>query len=348
MDEVSMIGLDTSKSVFEVHGTNSRGEEKLKRSLKRSAVIGFFEKLPKCTVALEACGCSHQWGRELMALGFKVLLVPPPFVKRFLNGRRKTDARDAKALALAGLSAELRAVPVKGVAAQACGLSLKVRDLLVRQSTQTGNSLRGLLAEFGHVAAKGDAGLAGLIARLEAGELAVPAIALEAFAVLVKQWHRLGAEIAALSKAIVARAKADPVISRLMAVPGVGPLTATAFVLKVADPKRFDSARQCSAWLGMAPNEHSTAGKRRLGRITKEGDEGVRRLLVLGAATVLIRARRSPQTARPWVRGILQRRPFKVAAVALAARNARTLWALLARGTDYMPAKGHPVKEITA
>jgi transposase len=337
MDHVSIIGFDTAKSVFQVHGADERGDCKLVRRLKRREVLPFFAKQPACVVALEACGCSHYWGREIGALGHAVKLVPPPFVKRFMVGRRKTDARDAKALAHAGRCSELRAVPVKSEARQAESMAVKVRALLVRQHTQIGNSLRAMIAEFGHTSRTGDKGLEGLIARLESGEARVPEAALEPLAVYVRQWRALAQEIARLTALVFARAKANPVARRLMTVPGVGPLGAMVFALKVDDPGRFRCGRNCAAWLGLAPNEHSSAGRRRIGSISKEGDEDLRRLLVLGAATVLIRAKRDPAGASPWVAAIVKRCRFKVAAVALAARNARTLWALLKHGTDYTP-----------
>lgn len=348
MEHISTIGLDTSKSVFQVHGFDAKGNDTLVKRLKRREVLAFFAKLPPCVVSLEACGSSHYWGREIKALGHVVKLVPPPFVKRFLSGRRKTDARDAKALALAGQSAGLRAVPVKSQEQQAEGMAVKVRGLLVRQHTQIGNSLRAMIAEFGHTSAIGDKGLEALIARVESADAEVPKAALEALAASVRQWRSLGEEIAKLTTLLLAKAKADPVVRRLMAVPGVGPLGAMVFVNKVNDPKRFKCGRDCSAWLGFVPNEHSTAGKVRRGSITKEGDEGLRTLMVLGAVSVLLHARRNPATASPWVVEILKRRPFKVAAVALAARNARTLWALLKHGTAFKQRRATAVTPPTA
>lgn len=337
MEHVSTIGFDTAKSVFQVHGVDERGDCKLVRRLKRREVLPFFEKQPSCTVALEACGASHHWAREIMARGHQVKLVPPPFVKRFMLGRRKTDARDAKALAHAGQCADLRVVPVKSAERQAEVMAVKVRSILVRQHTQLGNSLRAMIAEFGIVARAGDKGLEGLIGAIESGGARVPEAALVPLSCYIRQWRALSEEIAKLTAVLLAKAKANPIVRRLMAVPGVGPLSALVFALKVDDPDRFRCGRNCAAWLGLAPNEHSTAGKRRIGSISKEGDESLRTLLVLGAATVLIRAKRDPASAMPWVAAIIRRCRFKVAAVALAARNARTLWALLKHGTVFTP-----------
>jgi transposase len=329
--------MDTAKRVFQVHGIDAKGDCVLVRRLKRREVLAFFKQQPSRTVALEACGAAHYWGREIAALGHAVKLVPPSFVKRFAEGRRKTDARDAKALALAGRSADLRPVPVKSAARQAALLVVKARSLLVRQHTQLGNALRGHFAEFGLTARTGDNGLEDLIGKVESGQAGLPETSLAAFAVLIGQWRGLGGEIAKLTATLLAQARGNETVRRLMEVPGVGPVTASVFALKIDDPGRFACGRNCAAWLGLTPNEHSTAGKRRLGAITKAGDEDLRSLLVLAAATLLIRAKRNPQGAGAWVRGILKRRPFKVAAVALAARNARTLWALLKHGATYQP-----------
>jgi transposase len=337
MNEISTIGLDTAKSVFQLHGIDAMGDCKLARRLKRREVLGFFKKQPACTVALEACSASHYWGREIASLGHAVKLVPPPFVKRFAEGRRKTDARDAKALAFAGRSSDLRAVPLKSAERQAELLVVKARSLLVRQHTQVGNALRGHLAEFGLTARTGDKGLEGLIDKAESGEAGLPEAVLAVFAVLIGQWHRLGNEIAKLTARLIAQARGNETVKRLMGVPGVGPVIASIFALKVDDPGRFACGRNCAAWLGLTPNEHSSGGKRRLGAISKTGDEDLRSLLVMGAASLLIRAKRAPESAGSWVRGILKRRPFKVAAVALAARIARTLWALLKHGGTYDP-----------
>jgi transposase len=329
--------LDTAKSVFQLHGIGANGDAKLVRRLKRGEMVRFFAKQPACTVALEACAASHYWAREIEALGHAVKLVPPPFAKRFAEGRRKTDARDAKALAFAGRCADLRPVPVKSAGQQAAHLTIKARGLLVRQHTQLSNSLRGHLGEFGLIARTGTKGLEDLIAKVESGVAGLPDAAYAPLAALTGLWRMLAHEIAKLSAALSARASADPAVKRLMSVPGAGPMIASVFALKVDNPGRFDCGRDCAAWLGLTPNERSSAGKRRLGSITKAGDEDLRSLLVMGAASVLLRARRAPERADPWVRDIVKRRPFKVAAVALAARMARTLWALLKTGESYEP-----------
>lgn len=335
MDKISMIGFDTAKSVFQIHGMNDHGDCKLVRRLKRKEVLPFFKKQLACTVAMEACSASHYWGREIAALGHAVKLVPPRFIKRFNDGKRKNDARDAKALGFAGRAEDLRPVPVKSESRQAELLTVKVRGLLVRQHTQAGNSLRSQLAEFGLVARSGDKGLESLIDKVENGGAGLPAQAIAPFTALIKHWRDTGDAIAKLTADLMAKARNNPTVKRLMDVPGVGPVIGVVFSLQVDDPGRFACGRNCAAWLGLVPNEHSSGSKRRLGAITKQGNEDLRSLLVLGAAAILIRAKRDPASADPWVLAILKRRPFKVAATALAARNARILWALLKSGETY-------------
>lgn len=337
MSELSIIGMDTAKSVFQLHGMDGKGECKLVRRLKRGQVLNFFAKQAPCTVVVEACGAAHYWGREIAKFGHTVKLAPPPFLIRFRDSGRKTDARDAKALAFAGLSSELRPVPVKSAEGQAELMSVKARSLLVRQHTQTGNALRGHLAEFGLIARCGDKGLEGLLAQVESGEASLPQAAIAPLAMLIQQWRALGAMIVKLTAELMAKAKTNPTVKRLMSVPGVGPIIAAVFALKVDDPSRFRCGRNCAAWLGLTPNEHSSGKKRRLGAISKAGDEELRSLLVLGAASLLNQAKRTPQKADPWIAAILKRRPFKVAAVALAARLARILWALTKHGTSFTP-----------
>jgi transposase len=339
MKKLSMIGLDTAKSVFQLHCLDDAGVCAQTCRLKRSDLESYFRKLDPCVVALEACGASYHWARLLVTLGHQVKLVPPQFVKRFLEGSRKTDARDAKALALAGRSPDLRSVPIRSEAEQAGLAVLSARRLLVNQRTQTGNSLRGHLAEFGLVARTGDCGLEGLLNKVEAGEISVPAAALEAVAALASQWRALDGRIAKLTLRLTTEAKGNAKTRRLMQVPGVGPITAMAFVLKVPEPKRFAAARGCTAWLGLVCNERSSGSKRRLTGITKAGDEDLRTLLVQGAASVIVAAKRKPADASvsPWLRRMIAAKAFKVAAVALAARNARTLWAMLKTGADYDP-----------
>ncbi len=336
MSEISMIGFDTAKNVFQACCTDAQGLVVKNLRLKRRQVVEFFGKTAACMVALEACGASYYWARQIAALGHTVKLVPPPFLKRYCSSH-KSDARDAHALAMAGRDPMLRPVPVKSEDEQADLMRFKVRSLLVRQHTQAGNSLRGLLAEFGLTANSGTKGLETLIARIETGAVALPQPAIAALAILVRHWRGLGGEIAALNAALIAHARSDERTRRLMTVPGVGPVIASVCAAKLGDPGRFACGRDFAAWLGLTPKQHASGDKRKLGSITKAGDEDLRSLLVLGAAAVLIRAKRKPDNADPWAAAILRRKPFKVAAVALAARIARTLWAILKRGGVYEP-----------
>lgn len=337
MRKISIIGLDIAKSVFQVHGDDSAGNPVLTRRLKRREVLAFFKKLERCVVALEACGAAHYWAREIAALRHTVRLVPPAFVKRFLTGRRKTDPRDARALALAGASLELRAVPVKSKEQQAELCLMGVRRLLIQQRTQAANSLRGRLAEMGLVARTGDAGLDELIAKVETGQAELPAVLTQAIAALVHTLRHLEAEIAKLTSQLGVQVRTNPDTKRLTTAPGVGPIIAFGWALKVPDASRFKSGRDCAAWLGLAPNEHSSANKRRLGHITKAGDEDLRSLLVQGGASLATVAKRNPAKAHPWVVAIVKRRPFKVAIVAIAARLARTLWAMQRDRSSFRP-----------
>ena len=334
MEKASMIGLDIAKNVFEVHGRSAAGEVVVRRSLKRSRVEKFFGELPAAVIGLEACGSAHHWARLLGKLGHEVLLMPPAYVKPFVK-RNKTDAIDAAACCKAMNDPDMRFVPVKTVDQQA-GLSLhRSRDLLVSQRTQLGNALRALLSEFGIVAGKGKAGLAQLVDGLRAGTLDLPADAVVAATTLADQHTALDVAAAALKRRITAQAKADDKAVMLKTAPGVGPLTAHATRATLPDPSLFKSGRDFAAWLGLTPRLHGTGGKTHTGPITKQGNQPLRRLLVLGATAWLRQVRARPEKASPWLRGMLARRPVKVVAVAQAARTARILWAMLSHNQPY-------------
>jgi transposase len=334
MEEISIISLDTAKSVFQVCCVDGHSVVLRNVQVKRRQVLGVFAKMPACIVALEACGAAFYWARQLARMGHDVKLVPPPFLKRFA-GRHKSDMRDAHALALAARDPMLRPVPLKSEEEQAGLMPVKVRSLLMRQRTQLSNSLRGHLAEFGLIGACGDKGLTLLMERIEAGDEALPTAAREALAVLAHQWRGLNEAIAKLDAQLGMDIKSNPTVKRLMGVPGVGPITALVCQMKVPDVHRFESGRHFAAWLGLAPKQHSSGNRVKLGSITKAGDEDLRSLLVMGAASVLMRAKRQPHKCDDWIIELQKRRPFKVAAVALAAKNARILWALMKHGTHY-------------
>ena len=330
----NMIGLDIAKSVFQVHGENAAGQPVLQRRLRRSQVLEVFAKLPPARIGIEACGSAHYWGRELSALGHEVRLIPAAYVKPFVR-RNKTDARDAAAICTALGRPDMRFVAVKSEAQQAARGLERSRDLLVRQHTQLMNSVRGQLAEFGVIAAQGRRGFAELAAATAAGTAMVPASVIEMLRLLVPQIDRLGLAIGVLEQRIVKAARADPAMRRLATIPGVGPLSAHAIVTAIGKGNQFARARDFAAWCGLTRRVDQSADKRRERGISRQGDGGVRKLLVLGASALLRHRRASPERATEWQRGILARRPVKVAVVAQAAKNARIAWAMLQSGQSY-------------
>ncbi|MBL6458852.1 IS110 family transposase [Belnapia sp. T6] len=333
MEEITTVGLDLAKSVFQVHGVNAAGGVVLRRKLRRSALLDFFETLPPALVGMEACGGAHHWARELTRLGHTVRLMPPAYVKPYVK-RGKTDAADAEAICEAVTRPTMRFVPIKTEAQQASLVELKVRDMLVRQRTQTINALRSHLAEYGIVAAQGRK-LVELIAVVRGDEDSrLPHLAREALSELVAQIEALQERIERLDSRMVRHAREDETARRLASIPGIGAIGATALAAMVSDPQGFASARHFAASLGLTPKPHSSGGKERLGRISRQGNSMLRRLLVLGATSRLRYARRNPE-ASDWTTRLLARRPFKVVAVALANKMARIAWALLARGGTY-------------
>lgn len=340
MEQASMIGLDIAKNVFEVHGRSAAGEVVVQRSLKRSQMEKFFTKLAPAMIGMEACGSAHHWARVLGKMGHTVRLMPPAYVKPYVK-RNKSDAIDAAACCEAVGRPDMRFVQVKTVEQQAALSLHRSRDLLVSQRTQLGNALRALLAEFGIVSGRGKAGLARLIDELHAGTLELPEDARVAATALVDQRAALDAAAEVLERRIVAQSKTDEKTKRLQTAPGVGPLTAHATLATLPDPSLFKSGRDFAAWLGLTPRLHGTGGKTRTGRITKQGNQPLRRLLVLGATAWLRQVRARPEKASPWLRGMIARRPIKVVAVAQAARTARILWAMLKHNQPYRaPALG--------
>jgi transposase len=332
--DVSTIGLDLAKHVFQVHGANAEGSPVFNRKLRRGEVLRFFEKLPPCLVGMEACGTAHYWAREIAALGHEVRLIPPAYVKPFVK-RGKTDAADAEAIGEAVTRKTMRFVPVKTARQQAATMVLKTRALLVRQRTQAVNALRAHLAELGIIAAVGMAKVAALVAIVrDETDARLPPAARFALMAVVDQIGALAGQIDRLERSIVTGAKRDEDMRRLTTIPGVGAITAATIKSLVPDPGGFKSGRHFAAWLGLAPRPHSSGGKERLGRISKMGNPELRTLLVIGATSVL-RIARNDARARPWLTALLARRPFKVAAVALANKMARIIWALLNRGGIY-------------
>ena len=326
------IGLDTSKHVFQLHGVDENEKPVLRRQIRRSEVEKCFAKLPSTRIGIEACGASHHWARLLRGLGHEVLLMPPQYIKAYVK-RGKNDRIDAAAICEAMSRPGMRFVPVKTAERQAALMVLRVRDLLIKQRTMLSNAIRGHAAEFGLVAAKGPVKMSELLQRAHAEEAGVPALAREMLSLLANQLDALEARLKALETQLVAWHRQDPVSQCLATQPGIGPIGAVSFALKVSDPQGFRSARHFAAWLGLTPKEHSTGGRRRPGRISRQGDEALRKLLVLGA-TARIRFAKA-DSASPWLLNLLARKPNKLAAIALANKMARTLWAMMVSGETY-------------
>jgi transposase len=335
MSEITTVGLDLAKNVFQVHGADASGRAELRKKLRRDQVLAFFSQLQPCIVAMEACGGAHFWGREIVKLGHEVRLIPPAYVKPFVK-RQKNDAADAEAICEAAQRPTMRFVPVKSEETQGAAMVFRVRELLIRQRTQAINALRGHLTEFGQIVPQGAANAAKLIAIVEEPASGLPADAIATLKVLVAAMTHLEAELGKLDAEIVRRAKANEVARRLMTVPGIGPLIATAIAVLAPPPETFRRARDFAAWLGLVPRQHSTGGKQRLGATTKMGERSLRRLLIIGANSVIIK-RHTHAAARPgtWLGGMLTRKPPMLVRVALANKMARIVWALMARGGVY-------------
>ena len=335
MDTITTVGLDIAKSVFQVHGINAAGQPTVRRQLKRRQVVAFFRKLEPCLVGIEACASSHHWARELMALGHDVRLMPPAYVKPYVK-RHKNDATDAEAICEAVQRPNMRFVPVKSPEQQA-GLTLhRTRHLFVRQRTATSNTIRAFLAEFGIVAPVGRKCLDELLKLIAEGKDArVPPKARTCLVALSIQLGALNEQISLLDRRILGWQRTNELAKRLSALPGVGPALATALVASVADPKAFRSGRDFSAWVGLVPKQNSTGGKVKLGNVSKQGDRYLRSLFTVGALAVIKYAKQHGTKHRPWLAKLLERRPARVAAVALANKIARMAWAMMASGEAY-------------
>ena len=335
MGEVTTIGLDLAKHVFQVHGVDAEGGTVVRKQLRRAQVLAFFSRLPPCLVGLEACATAHYWGRELRALGHEARLMPAQYVKAYIK-RNKHDAADAEAICEAVGRPTMRFVPVKTADQQAAVLLHRGRERLVRQRTGLVNALRWHLAEFGVIAPQGLRNVGDLIAIVRAdGDTRLPDVARQVLQVLANQIEQIEAAISALERQLLAWHKSNPVSQRLASIPGIGPIIATAIATTVADPNVFRSGREFAAWLGLVPRQNSTGGKIRLGGITKRGNRYLRRLLINGASANLLRSKATK--ADPWVIGLRRRRPPLVVAVALANKTARIAWAVMLREKEYQP-----------
>jgi transposase len=335
MNEVITIGVDLAKNVFQVHGIDGLGAVIIGRQLRRSQMLPFFKKQPPCLVGMEACATAHHWARQLVALGHAVKLMPPKYVKPYVK-RNKNDMADAEAICEAVTRPTMRFVEIKTRDQQSVLMLHRTRQLFVRQRTSLINALRAHLAEFGIVAGVGRNGLERLLKVIEDGEDdRVPAAARDCLLALRDQLEMVKGQVLDADRHILAWHRSSEVSQRLDDIPGVGPLIATALVASVPDPHVFKSGRDLAAWIGLVPKQNSTGGKDRLGHISKAGNRYLRMLLVVGALSVIRRAKQVGYTRRPWLTKLLQRRSTKIAAIALANKIARTAWAMMAHGIFY-------------
>jgi transposase len=332
--DVTTIGLDLAKSVFQAHEADAAGGVVFRKKLRRDQLLAFFAAQPRCIVAMEACAGAHHWARELAALGHEPRLIPPPYVKPFVK-RQKNDMADAEAICEAAQRPTMRFVAPKSAEAQGAAVIFRTRDLLVRQPTQLINALRGHLAEFGFVVRQGSNHASKLIDLVADPTVDLPDQARPILAALAETLQALQAQIATLDREIAARAKTNATVQRLMTTPGIGPVLATALVALAPAAETFRRGRDFAAWLGLTPKQHSSGGKERLGRTSKMGERTLRKLLILGASSAADVAARNPARASPWLAGMLARKPRMLVTVALANKMARIVWALMAHGGSY-------------
>jgi transposase len=336
--EITTIGLDLAKRVFQVHAVDAAGVIVVRKAVRRTQVLPFFAKLPPCLVGMEACGTSHHWARELMRLGHRVRLMPPAYVKPYVK-RGKNDATDAEAICEAVTRPTMRFVAVKSCEQQAALSIHRARDLLVKQRTQLINMMRGLLAELGIDIPVGLERALGMARQIVDGEAPdVPVEALRIITLLSRQALDIHAQLREIDRNLIRLQQADEVARRLATIPGIGPVGATALAAAVTDPGQFRSGRQFAAWLGLTPLQNSSGGRDRLGRITKMGDKYLRKLLIIGATSLVRRAKHKPETVDPRLADLLSRKPVRVATVAMANKTARIVWAVMTRGEIYRPA----------
>ncbi len=332
--QITTIGLDIAKNVFQVHGIDAAEKVVVRKQLRRGQMLAFFKALPPCLVGMEACATSHYWARELTKLGHQVRLMPAKDVKAYVK-RNKNDAADAEAICEAVRRPTMRFVQIKSVEQQGQLMLHRARDLLMRQRTQLINALRAHMAELGIVAAQGREGVKELVKIIASERDArLPVDAHTSLVVLAAGLQALQTMIGSIERRIIAQHRSDEASKRLRSIPGIGIVGATAIAATVPDPKVFRSGRDFAAWIGIVPRQDSTGGKHKLGPISKRGDQYLRRILVVGAHAVLKRARHQPEKY-PWVTRLLERKPFRVVAVAVANKMARVAWALLARGGSY-------------
>jgi len=345
VEQIIRIGLDTSKHVFQLHGVNTAEQPVLRKKLRRTEMMTFFQKLPSAVVAIEACGASHHLARLLTSYGHEVKLIAPQLVKPYVK-RGKNDAADADALCEAMSRPTMRFVPIKTEEEQAHLMLVGVRERLIRNRTQLANAIRGYAAEFGLIAARGIWKIEMLIERIAADQ-AIPVLARELFASQATEYRQLEKQIDKIETRLADWHRGNERSRRLAKIPGVGPIGAALLTMKTPSPSLFASGRGFAAWIGLTPKDHSTGGKIRLGVITRAGDETLRSVLVAGATALLRHVRdRRGKNASPWLIELLKRKPPKLVAVAVANKIARIAWKLMMTGERYrgavalsMPAK---------
>ncbi len=335
MYDVSTVGLDIAKQIFHAHGVDSAGSVLFRKKLRRHEVLGFFSQLPRCLVGIEACATSHHWARQLRAIGHEVRLMPATYVKPYVK-RQKNDAADAEAICEAVTRPTMRFVPIKSEEQQGLLMLHRGRELLIRQRTMTINALRAHLAELGIVARQGDVGVQSLLGLVrQEGSDSLPSMVRAALLPLVHQIEQTTAKISAFDLEIQVWHRQNETSRRLASVPGIGPITASAIIATITDVSTFRRGREFSAWLGLVPRQSSSGGKDRLGAITKKGDAYLRRLLVVGALSALRVSRTNESRGIPGAARLLERKPYKLAAIALANKMARIVWALLTTGERF-------------
>jgi transposase len=333
VNDIIRVGVDTSKSIFVLHGVDGAEQVVLRRRLRRQQMKEFFSRLPPARVGMEACGASHHWARELLVLGHEVVLIAPQHVKPYVR-RNKNDAADAEAICEAMSRPRTRFVPVKSMEQQAALMLAGSRDGLVRRRTQLANMIRGYAAEFGLVSARGLDKIASLLARIAADD-SLPMLARELFATLGEEYAELEERFDRIDEQLMDWHRADEQSRRLAEIPSIGPIGASLLSMKVPDPNAFRCGRDFAAWIGLTPKDHGTAGRQRLGTITRAGDEALRSVLVAGATAVIQQVRRGRSQPSSWLAELLKRKPPKLAAVALANKTARIAWKLMVTGERY-------------
>ena len=331
---VTTVGLDLAKHVFQIHAVDADGKIVIATALRRRDVLSFFDALPPSVIGLEACGSAHHWARELVKLGHDARLMPPSYVKAYVR-RQKNDAADAAAICEAVTRPSMQFVSIRSIDNQAVLMHHKVREILVSQRTQLLNALRGHLAEVGVIAAQGANGAYALAAAILEGDSSIPLCVRNALAPIVRQLQTLNDEIAASDRAIMGLAKTNETARRLMSVPGIGPITASAIAASVQDVGAFSGSREFAAFLGLTPRQNSSGGKERLGRVSKMGNRYLRKLLVVGAHAVLFHRRSHQDGLRTWAAKLMETKPFKLVAVAIANKLARIAFALMRDGSIY-------------